>query len=61
MADRSPPVWRKSSYSSSGGNCVEVAFVEGRVALRDSKSPQAGMIRVPVAAMATLFRTLTSE
>jgi hypothetical protein len=28
--------WRKSSRSGSNG-CVEVAFVEGQVAVRDSK------------------------
>jgi Domain of unknown function (DUF397) len=60
MADRSPLVWCKSSYSSSGGSCVEVAFADDQVALRDSKSPQTGMIRLPAAAMATLLRTLTS-
>lgn len=32
--------WRKSSYSSNGGNCVEVARnVPGVVAVRDSKDP----------------------
>ncbi|MEU1425792.1 DUF397 domain-containing protein [Nocardia sp. NPDC005746] len=30
--------WFKSSYSQAGGECVEVAFIEGeRVAVRDSK------------------------
>ncbi|MFF0631558.1 DUF397 domain-containing protein [Nocardia sp. NPDC004151] len=34
----SDPRWFKSSYSQAGGECVEVAFVEGgRVAVRDSK------------------------
>jgi hypothetical protein len=28
--------WRKSSFSQLSG-CVEVAYVDGRVALRDSK------------------------
>lgn len=37
--DRSPLVWRTSSYSS-GGNCVEVAFRDSRVGLRDSKRPE---------------------
>jgi hypothetical protein len=33
--------WRRSSASGSGGNCVEVAFVEGGdVLVRDSKAPQ---------------------
>ena len=37
---RPEPAWRKSSYSSGGGNCVEVASVgSGTVAVRDSKNP----------------------
>jgi hypothetical protein len=32
--------WRKSSYSSQDGNCVEVALnLPGLVAVRDSKEP----------------------
>jgi hypothetical protein len=32
--------WRKSSYSTNGGNCVEVApLPDGRIAIRDSKDP----------------------
>ena len=32
--------WRKSPYSSNGGNCVEVARnLPGVVAVRDSKNP----------------------
>ncbi|WP_413798768.1 DUF397 domain-containing protein [Streptomyces iranensis] len=34
------PEWRKSSYSwDDGGDCVEVAEMPGRIAIRDSKSP----------------------
>jgi Domain of unknown function (DUF397) len=31
--------WHKSSISGSGDNCVEVAFVDGAIAVRDSKNP----------------------
>ncbi len=31
--------WRKSSYSGNTGNCVEVADLSDRVAVRDSKDP----------------------
>lgn len=31
------PEWRKSSYSSNGENCVEVAHCEDAVLVRDSK------------------------
>lgn len=32
--------WRKSSYSSGGDNCVEIAVAtDGRIGIRDSKNP----------------------
>lgn len=39
--DLSLTVWRKASYSNgNGGNCVEVAGLDGdRRAVRDSKNP----------------------
>jgi hypothetical protein len=38
--------WRKSSYSNSGANCVEVARTHsGKVAVRDSRNPDAGALR----------------
>jgi hypothetical protein len=36
--DLSHAVWRKSSWSEANG-CVEVAFVEDQVGVRDSKDP----------------------
>jgi hypothetical protein len=36
MVDLSRAAWRKSTRSGNNG-CVEVAFVEDRVAVRDSK------------------------
>jgi hypothetical protein len=35
-------MWRKSSYSGGGNQCVEVASVGAAVAVRDSKNPQGG-------------------
>ena len=38
--DLSRAEWRKSSYSSQSGNCVEVANLPGMVAIRDTKDRQ---------------------
>lgn len=38
--DLSRAAWRKSTYSSQDGNCVEIAInLRGIVAIRDSKNP----------------------
>lgn len=37
--DLSQAEWHKSSHSSANG-CVEVAWVEGQIAVRDSKDRQ---------------------
>ena len=37
--------WRKSSYSDSGGECVETAVLpDRRVAVRDSKQPDGAIL-----------------
>jgi Domain of unknown function (DUF397) len=37
--------WRKSSYSNTGANCVEVARTRsGKVAVRDSRNPGDGVL-----------------
>jgi hypothetical protein len=37
-------VWFKSVRSNGSGNCVEVAFVDGVVGVRDSKDPNGGVL-----------------
>ncbi|MEV6986989.1 DUF397 domain-containing protein [Sphaerisporangium sp. NPDC051017] len=40
-------VWRKSRHSdANGGQCVEVAFLNGAVGLRDSKDNRQGRLLV---------------
>jgi uncharacterized protein DUF397 len=37
--DLSRAAWRTSTRSQNDGQCVEVAFLDGQVAVRDSKHP----------------------
>ncbi|MFF3159344.1 DUF397 domain-containing protein [Streptomyces sp. NPDC057910] len=40
--------WTKSTYSSDGGNCVEVAHgVAGAMPVRDSKNPTGPALVIP--------------
>jgi len=48
--------WRKSSYSTSTGNCVEVAPAADAVAIRHSKHPAAGTITFPHPTWAAFLR-----
>jgi hypothetical protein len=41
--DLSAAVWVKSTRSNSNG-CVEVAFVDGQIALRDSKNKDGAVL-----------------
>jgi hypothetical protein len=57
-ADLSAVTWRKSTRSTGGGsNCVEVACLPSRIAIRDSKNPEGGTLIVSSA----VFRELTDE
>jgi hypothetical protein len=48
MIDLSGACWRKSSYSTNGGECIEIAdgFV-GAVPVRDSKNPHGPVLVFP--------------
>lgn len=46
--------WRKSTYSNTQGNCIEVAALTGTVAIRDSKSPEAGHLSLSAEAFTAL-------
>ena len=44
-------LWRKSSYSNNGGNCVEAGVAEARsVLVRDTTNRAGGMLSFPVCA-----------
>jgi hypothetical protein len=45
MADFSNARWRTSTYSGGNG-CVEVAFLDGQVGVRDSKQQGQGPVLV---------------
>ncbi|MGK3201195.1 DUF397 domain-containing protein [Amycolatopsis sp. MEPSY49] len=40
------PTWRKSSYSTNGGECVEVAL-DRTVLVRDTKDRAGGILTIP--------------
>lgn len=43
--DTDAPLWRKSTYSNAGNQCVEVARkLPFLVAVRDSKAPEVGAL-----------------
>ncbi|MDT8914213.1 DUF397 domain-containing protein [Amycolatopsis sp. PS_44_ISF1] len=50
--------WRKSSYSGGGNDCVEIAFVDGGAAVRDSKEPEGGAFRLPASGWQGLLATV---
>jgi len=53
-ADPAQGVWRKSTYSANGA-CVEVAFVGGRIALRDSKDRRGPVLSFTVSEWAAFL------
>jgi hypothetical protein len=56
--DLSRAVWRKSSYSGTQSNCVEVAEFDHLVAVRDSKNPAGAALTFSPAAWTSFVTTL---
>ncbi|MEU3141147.1 DUF397 domain-containing protein [Nocardiopsis alba] len=54
-----PLNFRKSSYSGSQGNCVEVADIPGTSAIRDTKRRTDGHLPFPTDEWAAFLTTLT--
>ena len=48
--------WRKSSHSAENGTCVEVAFAGSTVGVRDSTSPDSGLVCVNAVGWAEFLR-----
>ncbi|PZG10983.1 DUF397 domain-containing protein [Micromonospora craterilacus] len=48
--DLSRAEWRTSTRSVGNGNCVEVATVDGRIAVRDSKDRHGPILAFPPSA-----------
>jgi hypothetical protein len=53
--------WRKSTYSSDNGACVEVADVLGGMAVRDSKNPNGGELVFPSTQWAAFTTAVTTD
>ncbi len=60
--DLSRAEWRKSSYSSQSGNCVEIATnMPGMVAVRDSKNRQGPILVIGHEDWQAITRQIKSE
>lgn len=60
--DLSRAEWRKSSYSSQDGNCVEVAAnLPAYVAARDSKDPAGPALMIPRDTWRCFIQTLRMQ
>ena len=53
--------WRKAKHSANDGACVEVALVNGRIAIRDSKDPSGYWLRYPVRSWRDFTSSLRTE
>ncbi|RKN35864.1 DUF397 domain-containing protein [Streptomyces hoynatensis] len=62
MTDKTSAEWRRSTYSSSDGKCVEVRDgVPGVVPVRDSKVPGGPQLAVGAGAWGAFVTSLKSD
>lgn len=54
-------VWRKSSHSGGGNDCVEVAVVDSGTAVRDSKNPSGPRLTIPATGWTAFLGLATGE
>lgn len=55
------PAWRKSSYSNGATQCVEVASIGARTAIRDSKDPGGPVLLLTARQMLDLTHRVKSS
>jgi Domain of unknown function (DUF397) len=53
--------WRKAKRSAGNGECVEVALVNGQVAVRDSKNPGGARLQYPLDAWRSFVEIAKSD
>ncbi|WP_042176832.1 DUF397 domain-containing protein [Streptomyces sp. NBRC 110035] len=55
-----PGTWQRPSFSGSGdgNNCVEIALLSARIAIRDSKNLSRGTVTIPVGSFTALVQSL---
>ena len=61
VSDPAGAVWRKNSRSGAGNDCVEISLAETGARVRDSKNPDAGMLRFAAAGWVDFLRTTRGE
>lgn len=50
-----PRLWRTSTYTDTGGQCVEVAMTSDAVGVRDTKNRAGGHLTVPASRFAAFI------
>ncbi len=53
--------WRKAKASAGNGACVEVAPVNGQIAIRDSMNPGGSWLRYPARSWRGFLATIKDE